>query len=66
MHSGSKAVFLSVLLLASCASVAPPQRVLPPLDLLQDCPEPPLLTSTNGQLGVGFSLMNLSWLPFLP
>lgn len=25
-----------------------------------------LSASTNGQLGVGFSLMNLSWMPFLP
>lgn len=42
---------LMVLLLASCASVAPgPQRILPPIDLLQDCPEPPILAGTNGQL----------------
>lgn len=46
----SSGVLLSVLLLASCASVAPPQRVLPPLDLLQDCNEPALIAETNGQL----------------
>jgi hypothetical protein len=42
---------LASLLLASCASVAPaPMRVLPPLELLQDCPEPPIQAATNGQL----------------
>lgn len=39
------------LLLVSCASVAPaPQRVLPPLELLQPCTEPPILARSNGEL----------------
>lgn len=41
---------LATLLLASCAAVTPPQRILPPIDLLQDCNEPPLQITTNGQL----------------
>lgn len=41
---------LATLLLASCAAVTPPQRVLPPLDLLQDCNEPPAMVGNNGQL----------------
>lgn len=42
---------LLALLLASCAAVGPgPQRILPPVELLQDCGEPPILAGTNGQL----------------
>lgn len=41
---------LATLLLASCAAVTPPQRVLPPVDLLQDCAEPPWSVETNGLL----------------
>jgi hypothetical protein len=43
-------VMLSALLLASCAAVAPPSRVLPPLNLLQDCAEPSVTAATNAQL----------------
>lgn len=52
MHSPDyKVALLTVLLLASCASVAPgPQKVLPPLELLQDCPQPEIRKQTNGDL----------------
>lgn len=41
----------SMLLLASCAAVAPtPVRILPPLELLQDCAEPSGSVDTNGAL----------------
>lgn len=40
---------LAALLMASCASVTP-QRLLPPVELLQDCPEPPFTATTNGLL----------------
>lgn len=46
----SAASLLAALLMASCAAVTPPQRILPPVDLLQDCPEPPVTISTNGLL----------------
>jgi hypothetical protein len=47
----NRVVLLSVLLLASCASVAPgPQRILPPADLLQTCQEPVGDVRTNGGL----------------
>lgn len=52
------AILLMSLLVASCAAVAPgPQRILPPVELLQDCPEPAILAGTNGQLAQ--SILNL-------
>lgn len=46
-----RVVLLSVLFLASCAAVAPgTQRILPPVDLLQDCQEPAGGVETNGAL----------------
>lgn len=42
---------LATLLLASCAAVSPtPVRLLPPVELLQDCAEPPFTATTNGLL----------------
>lgn len=54
MSPEGRVLTLASLLLASCASVAPgPVRVLPPLELLQDCPEPLTQHDTNGRLAEG-------------
>lgn len=50
MNPHARVVMLAALLVASCASVTPQQRLLPPVELLQDCPEPPVQVGTNGQL----------------
>lgn len=51
MRSSKAAVLLPVLLLVSCASVVPnPQRILPPVELIQDCQEPASGIQTNGEL----------------
>lgn len=50
MKPQAAAALFVTLLLASCAAVSPPQRILPPVDLLQDCYEPPFAADTNGQL----------------
>lgn len=51
MHSHSRVIMLTALLMASCATVAPKDsRILPPVELLQDCAEPPGAFQTNGAL----------------
>lgn len=52
---------LTVLLMASCATVAPnTTRLLPPADLLADCPIPGLDPSTNGALVQGILDLRLA------
>lgn len=42
---------ISLLLLASCAAVAPkPEKIVPPVELLQPCQEPAGRVRTNGEL----------------
>jgi len=42
-----------VALLPACATVTPPpDRLIPPVDLIQDCPEPPSALKTNGALAI--------------
>ena len=52
---------MTALLMASCATVAPnPARILPPAELLADCPEPGLDPSTNGALVQGILELRLA------
>lgn len=45
-----RVLMLVALLVTSCATATPGLRLLPPVELLQDCSEPPYRTGTNGQL----------------
>lgn len=50
MNPLAAVALLSALLLASCASSLPGTRMTPPVELLQDCPEPEATVKTNRQL----------------
>lgn len=47
------ATFLAVLALTGCATAPQVMKMTPPVDLLQDCPHPAVLTGTNGDLARG-------------
>jgi hypothetical protein len=50
MNPRSMVALLATLLLASCASVSGPTKVLPPWELLQPCGSTYPTPSTNGEL----------------
>ena len=41
---------LALALLAGCSALPKPGAILPPATLLADCPEPPAVFTTNGEL----------------